>query len=273
MRKDSESTISLTVPRPADNDAMQTLFPWGKFYKLMRNLYCLAVLIGLFSLNQATMPPVFAEENGLALAIIYDTSGSMKETVRDRSGKAQQKYIIANRALKSIASRIEVFAKSKDAEDLKVQVALFIFQGREAQAAISLGAFDAKAFTGWAEGFRSPRGDTPLGNAVQAAGFAVLDSTLSRKHVLVITDGLNTVGPQPAATLPKVQQRAQQRETTVAFHFVAFDIDAKVFEPLKKLGATVVGAADEAQLNTQLDYILEQKILLEEEEPKPVTKP
>jgi hypothetical protein len=44
-------------------------------------------------------------------------------------------------------------------------------------------------------------------------------------------------------------------------------VAAKVFDPVKKLGATVVGAADEKQLNTQLDYILQKKILLEEEDP------
>ena len=47
----------------------------------------------------------------------------------------------------------------------------------------------------------------------------------------------------------------------------AFDVDAKVFDPVKKLGATVVGAADETQLNNQLQFILQKKILLEEEEP------
>ena len=43
-------------------------------------------------------------------------------------------------------------------------------------------------------------------------------------------------------------------------------LDAKVFDPLKKLGATVVGAADEKQLNSQLEFILQRKILLEDEE-------
>jgi hypothetical protein len=52
---------------------------------------------------------------------------------------------------------------------------------------------------------------------------------------------------------------------------VAFDVNAKVFDSVKKLGATVVGAADEKQLNSQLDFILQHKILLEEEE-KPTTK-
>jgi hypothetical protein len=44
-------------------------------------------------------------------------------------------------------------------------------------------------------------------------------------------------------------------------------VAAKQFDSVKKLGATVVGAADEKQLNTQLEFILQRKILLEEEEP------
>ena len=36
---------------------------------------------------------------------------------------------------------------------------------------------------------------------------------------------------------------------------------------VKKLGATVVGASDEAQLESQLEFILQKKILLEDEEP------
>ena len=85
--------------------------------------------------------------------------------------------------------------------------------------------------------------------------------------MLVITDGVNTVGPTPAAALAQLQQEAQKKSTSVAVHFVAFDVDAKVFEGVKKLGATVVEASNENQLNTQLEFILEKKILLEDEEP------
>jgi hypothetical protein len=56
--------------------------------------------------------------------------------------------------------------------------------------------------------------------------------------------------------------------TSIAFHFVAFDVDAKVFDSIKKQGATVVSAADEMQLDNQLEFILQRKILLEEEEHK-----
>src|SRR5256885_883168 len=95
----------------------------------------------------------------------------------------------------------------------------------------------------------------------------VLASGLTRTHVLVITDGINTVGPDPAAVMPKLKLLAEQRQASLAVHFVALDVNAKVFDGVKKLGATVVGAADEAQLNSQLEFILEKKILLEDEEP------
>ena len=78
---------------------------------------------------------------------------------------------------------------------------------------------------------------------------------------------MNTVGPDPASVLPGLKKQAEQRQAALSVHFVAFDVDAKVFDSLKKQGATVVGAANETQLNTQLGLILEKKILLEDEEP------
>jgi hypothetical protein len=68
--------------------------------------------------------------------------------------------------------------------------------------------------------------------------------------------------------VPKITKEAIARNERVFIHFIAFDVDAKVFAPLKKLGVTVVGATDEKQLNQQLEFILAKKILLEDEEPK-----
>jgi hypothetical protein len=85
--------------------------------------------------------------------------------------------------------------------------------------------------------------------------------------VLVITDGINTRGPDPKTTLPQVRREAEDKQTTVSFHFVAFDVNAAEFSAVKKLGATVVAAADEKQLDSQLHFIVEKKILLEDEEP------
>jgi Mg-chelatase subunit ChlD len=210
-----------------------------------------------------------AEEDGVALAIIYDTSGSMSEPVRDSKGQPAPKYVIANRALSAIARQIAAFAtNAATGTPRKIQTGLFVFDGETAREAIKFGPFDAAAIQNWASHFSSPSGGTPLGNALSVAGRAVLESPLSRKHVLIITDGLNTLGQPPAVTLPPLNRQAEQQHARLSVHFIAFDVAASQFNTVKKLGATVVGASDEKQLNSQLDFILQRKILLEEEETK-----
>src|SRR5262245_37199889 len=46
-------------------------------------------------------------EEGLALAIVYDTSGSMRDVVRTTDGTKAAKYIVGNRALEQIIQRID----------------------------------------------------------------------------------------------------------------------------------------------------------------------
>jgi hypothetical protein len=208
-----------------------------------------------------------SDEEGVALAIIYDTSGSMKDPVRDTTGKSSPKYIIANRALLAITRQIQGFATNTAASPRKIDVGLFVFNNGGAREAVKFGPFDAQALQTFARTFANPSGNTPLGNSLRTAGQAVLRSPLSHKHVLVVTDGMNTAGPSPAGTLPGLKRQAEEQHTTLSVHFVAFDVNAQVFEPLKQLGATVVAASDETQLNTQLQFILHRKILLEEEEP------
>jgi len=72
-----------------------------------------------------------------------------------------------------------------------------------------------------------------------------------------------------AVVLPRLKKEAERKGGTFAAHFVAFDVAAGVFDGVKKKGATVVAAANEAQLNSQLQFILQRKILLEDEEAPP----
>lgn len=233
----------------------------------MKIILSLAVMTALVGLGQGTTCRA-AEEDGVALAIIYDTSGSMHDSVRDSTGRMSPKYLIANRALTAVARQIQTFATNNAATaPRKIQAGLFVFSGNTAREAVKFGPFDAAALEAFARTFSSPNGNTPLGNALSVATRTVMNSPLSRKHVLIITDGMNTEGPTPAAVLPRLKQQAEQQHTPLSVHFVAFDVDAGVFASVKKLGATVVGASDEKQLNTQLEYILQRKILLEEEEP------
>ena len=234
----------------------------------MKTIQLIAVLGVFAAASSAPISARAADSDGVAVAIIYDTSGSMRDAVRDGAGKMSPKYVIANRALESIATRIQTFAtNAASGEPRNIQAGLFTFDGTDAKIAVKFGPFDARAFHDWAQNFKNPNGTTPLGKTLKAAGQTVLNSGLTRKHVLIITDGENTSGPTPAAVMPQLQRLAEEKQTGLSVHFVAFDVDAGVFSNVKKLGATVVGAADETQLNQQLEFILAKKILLEEEEP------
>ena len=144
---------------------------------------------------------------------------------------------------------------------------MFLKAGKPKNA-LALDAFKPAAFRQWAATPRAPGHGTPLGETLRLAGDEVIKSSLARKHLLVITDGMNTVGPDPAVVLPALFKKAEKGGSDLSVHFVAFDIAAKVFAPVKKLGATVVEAADEKELRSQLEFILEDKILLEKDDRK-----
>jgi hypothetical protein len=231
----------------------------------MKSVPLVAVLLAMTGM--ALFSQRATAEEGVAVAIIYDTSGSMKDPVRDQSGKLSPKYVIANRALIAIAKQIQAFAtNSSGGAPRKIEAGVFVFDKNSAREAVKFGPFDEAAIESFANSFSGPAGNTPLGNALTVASRAVLKSPLNHKHILLITDGMNTAGPKPEEVLPKLKDRARQNGTALSTHFVAFDVDAKVFAPVKKLDATVVAAADERQLDTQLQFILQRKILLEEEE-------
>src|SRR5690242_18344999 len=74
----------------------------------IRTMAPLAVLaVFLAALSPARLR---GAEEGVALAIVYDTSGSMKESVPDASGGSSPKYVIANRALKAVTRQLEAYA-------------------------------------------------------------------------------------------------------------------------------------------------------------------
>jgi hypothetical protein len=181
----------------------------------MKIILSLAVLTALALLEQGTTCRA-AEADGVALAIIYDTSGSMHDAVRDSTGRSSPKYIIANRALVAVAKQIQAFAAGNaGGASRKVEAGLFVFSGDSAREAVKFGPFDAAALEQFARDFTTPSGNTPLGNALSVATRKVMSSPLSRKHVLIITDGMNTAGPTPAAVMPKLKEQAQEDRKSV----------------------------------------------------------
>ena len=173
----------------------------------------------------------------------------MKDRVPDSHGSSSPKYEIANRAMLAIVKQIQAFTTNgtPDAPH-KVDVGLFIFDKDDAREVVKLAPFDAGAIQNWATNFASPSGGTPLGNSLRTVSRAVLNSPMPRKHIIIITDGENTVGPNPAAVMPEVNRAAEKKQSPVFVHFIAFNVDAKVFNGVKKQGASVASAADETQL-------------------------
>jgi hypothetical protein len=208
-----------------------------------------------------------AAEDGIALAIVYDTSGSMKEPVRTADGKQAAKWIIGNRALEQIIQRVQKFA-TNSIPPRTIHAGLYVFRGTGSAEVVKFGPWNAPAMLDWVKQYPGPNSGTPLGATIDLASRALLSSKFTQKHILVVTDGINTAGPDPAVVVPKINKASESKGSPIFIHFVAFDIDAKVFAPLKKLGVTVVGAVDEKQLGQQLEFILEEKILLEKEPAK-----
>ncbi len=204
--------------------------------------------------------PVVAAD-GIALAVVFDTSGSMNAPIAAKSAAGRDpKLRVAQRAFGLVIDRLEAFTKSPAAKPLSVSVT--IFKGQTAAVALPLAPFDATNLRRWLANARAD-GATPLGNAIFLAGQQLLSSPATSRHLLVLTDGANTTGRTPEAALKQINEAAEHKQIAVFTHIIALDIAPATFAALKQQGATLIGAADETQLNAQFDFILEEKILVE----------
>lgn len=225
-------------------------------------LVALTALSGLAlcaTLRAADTKP--AATDGIALAIVFDTSGSMNQPVAAKTAAGRDaKFRVAQRAFGLVLDRLETFTKSPAAKPLSVSVT--IFKGQNAVVALPLTPFDAAHLRRWLADARAD-GATPLGNALYLAGQQLLSSPAASRHLLVLTDGANTTGRTPEAALKQINAAAEHKKIAVFTHIIALDVAPATFAALKQQGATLIGAADETQLNTQFDFILEEKILVE----------
>ena len=89
-----------------------------------------------------------------------------------------------------------------------------------------------------------------------------LDQTgLQRRHLLVVTDGENTDGIHPGVVSKVLEQ--QKDDVRASTYFVAFDVDADAFTPVKNAGALLLSARSGAELAATFDELLSDRILVE----------
>lgn len=202
---------------------------------------------------------------GIAVALLVDTSGSMKEAVTAADGSKKPKMEIARSAVLAVIKQVEGFASDPAAGGKPVMLGVHEFSGRNgvdrARVVLPMAAPDAGAAQK-ALGALKPDGDTPIGDAIVAARRSLDAAGLSKMHILVVTDGQNTQGLNPAEVVAALAKLPEEQRPGV--YFIAFDVAASVFEKVKDAGALILPAANEKELQQTLDFVIGNKVLLEQ---------
>lgn len=214
-------------------------------------------------LDEALQPKTTAApRDGIAAAIAIDVSGSMDDRVTGEDGRRARKIEVARRAARDL---VEQFARYADEhKDEPVLLGIYEFSRRNNQpdcrAVIPLGPPD-RARADEALARLEPDGGTPIGQAMITAKQALDASGMSRRHMLVVSDGENTDGFRPDDVAAAIARRPETERPSI--YFVAFDIEARRFNQLRDAGALVLSAANGRELNDTLDMLLTGRILIE----------
>ena len=202
-------------------------------------------------------------QDGIAAAILLDTSGSMRDRLLDADGQSKPKLDIAQRALIDLERQFDAFGRKNP--ERKLLVGIYEFSSRDNEPScrevLHLAPPDLAAAE---EALRSIRGlgGTPIGDAMISAKQALDAAGLSHRHILVITDGENNVGYTPGDVADAIFRLPDQDRASI--YFIAFDTQAQHFNAVRDAGGIVLAAANEHDLNQTLDYLLTGKILVEE---------
>lgn len=203
---------------------------------------------------------------GVSVAILVDTSGSMAETIP--SDPAHVRQAVARDALAEMLLATESYMKRHP--NNVVEVGLFAFN-HDFTPVVPIQPYDHDVID---RGFQKlPRADggTAIGLALQRATRELARRNTNRRVILVVTDGINEHGIDPAKALENIHARRAEQAPMV--HFVAFNVDPQKFAFLKKYDGEVLGATTGAELGAALDEIYRGKVLLEAEDPDAVAPP
>jgi hypothetical protein len=205
----------------------------------------------------ASAAPYQAEiEEGLgaAVAILVDTSGSMRENA---PGDNRPKYVVARESLETMLDATDAFNAKRP--DFPIKIGLYSFSS-SVHTIRGIQPYDRKALRSAFQALPRPGGGTAIGEAMREARPDLYRAGVFRKYLLVVTDGENTNGPAPDQVAREIWQKS---EGAVQIYFVAFDTAAGKFAFLKEVGGDVIAAGTGAELRAALDEIYTGRILAE----------
>lgn len=203
-------------------------------------------------------PPGVAASEGTGIVVLVDTSGSMRESVPDAAGGKTEKIEIARMVTRKTLDEIRAYASKNPGK--KVFVGLTQFSSGPSQL-FPLGPVE-QLNNDKVNALRA-EGDTAIGEALVSGKKELNQAGLKKQYMVVITDGENTNGRSPEDVVRALNHLPEAQRATI--YLVAFDVKAKVFQPLIDQGVLVAEAQNASSLQSALDYILYQKILVEQE--------
>jgi Mg-chelatase subunit ChlD len=191
---------------------------------------------------------------GAAVAILIDTSGSMRESAPD---DGRPKYVVAQEALAAMLDATDAFVEKRP--DFPIKIGIYIFSSNP-RTLRSIQPYNRAAIRSVLAALPRPGGGTAIGDAIREARPDLYRAGVFRKYILVVTDGENTNGRNPDDVVREVWRKS---EGAVQVYFVAFDTSPDKFAFLKDAGGDVIGAGTGAELREALDRIYQGKILAE----------
>jgi len=205
------------------------------------------------------------DRNGIGVAILMDTSGSMQETVTDSDGKPKPKIEIARRSALDLLHRIDQFVKQNPRKPVVVGVYEFSVRNGEpsCRQVVPMGPPNLSAVEPAIQKM-VPEGATPIGDAIITSKRDLDQTAMSHLHILVVTDGESNHGYTPGDVADAISRLPEANRASI--YFVAFDVAAEKFNPVRDAGGLVLPAANEQELLQTLNYVLTGKILVEQPE-------
>ena len=191
---------------------------------------------------------------GAAVAILVDTSGSMRDAA---PGDQRPKYVVAQEALEAMLDATDAFVAKRPEFPIKIGIYSFSSYVRMLRP---IQRYDRAAIRLALASLPNPGGGTAIGEALREARPDLYRAGVYRKYLLVVTDGENTSGRSPDEVVREISRKS---EGAVQVYFVAFDTSPAKFAFLKEVGGDVIAAGTGAELRQALDGIYQGKILAE----------
>jgi Mg-chelatase subunit ChlD len=191
---------------------------------------------------------------GAAVAILIDTSGSMRELA---PGDTRPKHVVARESLEAMLDATDAFVARRP--DFPIKIGIYTFSSSVTEV-LPIQVYNRNIVRASLQQLPAPGGGTAIGEAMRDARPDLYRAGVFRKYILVVTDGENTSGRAPEDVARTIYQKS---EGAVQIYFVAFDTSADKFAFLKEVGGDVIGAGSGPELRTALDGIYQGRILAE----------